>query len=325
MRFIVKTGLFVTGGLAVALMLGSCSSGSDSTDGGDQDAFDGTDDVGDWTPVDLDAGEDFILQVPPGTRLCSVGSGQEVFEYYHAKRRVALKEGVVRLPRDQDSFEVDWVEQLELTTDGKQAQPTGPGVFTRTIQGTASDGDYIYEFVQPYQLDGQSHELILRFVFRVMGGQAESPVMVMDAETLKRAYTTIVAGRNKNGLLCGFGLLDSSQVNLEAANGDRVELTLRTWLACLEGADGCGGGAGLGEVVQAKLVRGQEERIVTDFFNLSWSAVHHLGLQSYLAIFDQPLGSAHGVYLSWDDPDVNYLDADLNVVEQSSITSGQIP
>jgi hypothetical protein len=309
-------------GLLFLLPLMGCS-GADQgrEDGGPElDGADGADSGPDGS--DEAQTEEFALQVPPSTVVCSVGSGMDVLEYHAAKRRVTFKEGRVLLPRDQESFEADLVERLELAPDGAEAQPDGPGVFTRTIQGSASEGSYLYEYRRPYLLDSQPYELVLPFRFEVHGGVAESSVKVIDAETLQKDHQVPWMARTTIGMVCGLELFDiRSRLELELDNGDKLELFLLMWLGCFEGADGCAGGPGYGEVVRAKFVQGQEEREVTDFFDTSFSSIHHLGGLSFLVVLDQPVGSVHALEVTSYVESVNYLDADFQVLSSAEITA----
>jgi hypothetical protein len=91
-----------------------CSRGSSSPDGGaDADGISQEDggDAGGF--ADLDLGEGFGILVPAGTQVCNMsGYADEVQEYRH-KGRIALRPGLIRLPRDQKEVEADWIEEIE--------------------------------------------------------------------------------------------------------------------------------------------------------------------------------------------------------------------
>jgi hypothetical protein len=278
---------------------------------------------------DEDLGDDFALRAPAGTRLCSIFGGPDPFYNYDSKGILYFKEGVWRLPRDQASFESDLVDRVEISP-GMDIQPTGPGVFTRTIQGTADDGQYVYEYRRPYDNGGDPFELIIRATFQVTAGQAEAPVLLIDdAEYLAAHFcnTTVSAWGNSlswgNGFLtCQFDARDVFErwrVEVTTESGDQLTMHLRLSYKCC-----CLIGRDWAEIVETRLVRGQDERIQTGFYRQAFSAQHHFFGRNLLAMFDTPLSNVHGVLLSDADganPVLEYLDADFNVVETPTITS----
>ena len=71
--------------------------------------------VADQIPrADVDLGQNFGLQVPAGTRVCTTFSGDyqfsDAFHEYALRGRATLKPGVLILPRDQSSFAADLIE-----------------------------------------------------------------------------------------------------------------------------------------------------------------------------------------------------------------------
>jgi hypothetical protein len=282
---------------------------------------------------DEDLGDDFALHAPAGTRLCTIFSGPDPFYNLDSKGILYFKEGLWRLPRDQASFESDLVDRVEISP-GVVIQPTGPGVFTRTIQGTPDDGQYVYEYRRPYDNGGYPFELIIRATFQVTAGQAESPVQLIDDVAYLAAHfcnTTFLAWGNSDPWgnafhTCQFALRDifeRRRVEVTAGNEDQLTFHLRLSYKCC-----CMWGHDWAEIVETRLVRGQDQRVQTGFYRQAFSAGHHFFRQNLLAMFDTPLGNVHGVLLrNADDttgtnpPVLEYLDAGFNVVETPAITS----
>ncbi len=325
--------------LLLVLLVASCSSGGGNDAGigdgdpGDSGAEDGGDRNGDAGDKgnDVDVGEHFTLAIPAGAEICSIGGGGDVFLHFAHQVRATCKPGQVVLPREIQTFEADWIERVEVSPDGAVLAPKGPGMFTRSIKGTADDGKYYYEFVQPYELNGQDFELAARVEFTVEGGVMLDPVMTLDEETLTTGYKiglyVVFPDQERSGAscACGFDLLRQWGVNITTANGDIVYLRLRTVMSRCPPGMPCAGGTGEGEVVFARFERGQTVREVDDFFQTAFTAVHHLGGQSYIVVFEQPVDAVRGIAvirdpLGGEGKDLSYLDADLNVIGTSEIT-----
>lgn len=62
------------------------------------------------------------------------GGGGDIFKHFNHQVRATCKAGEVILPREMETFEADWIEKVEL-------------------------GPHRYEYVQTYDLDGESYTL----------------------------------------------------------------------------------------------------------------------------------------------------------------------
>ena len=324
--------------LVLVLLVGSCSSNGSSDAGiGDGDpgkdgAADGGDGNGDGYG-DLDLGDDFGLVIPAGTRVCSQavvsGSAWDIFGEYATKGRVTFKEGVFRLPREEESFSLDWIEKVELGPDRTEPVPQGGGTFTRTIEGTADDGIYRYEYMQAYDFEGQSYTLTFKTAFVVSGGVAGTQVKTFDDAFISTAedFATMdfsLAGEYQDGrthvfTTCVHNLYRDVPYDITVENGDTLHMDqkFRTgdmYKICPA------------ELVGAEFVRGQERREVDDFFRLAYVAGQHNWFQKFIIMFDQPVGTAHGLLMDETGmtsgaEQMQYLDADLNVIDTAAITS----
>lgn len=325
--------------LLLLLLVGSCSSNG-ANDAGTGDGDPGTDRSEDGGyeddgggGADIDLGDDFGLLVPAGTRACSQavvsGSTWDIFGEYATKGRVTFAAGLVRLPRDQDSVEVDWIGKVELGPDRSEPTPAGAGVFTRTIEGTAEDGTYRYEYVQAYDLDGETYTLTFETAFVVSGGTAGDPLKTFDDAFISTAegFSTLdftLTGEYQDGRVhafttCMHTLYRDVPYDVTVENGDRLHLDQKFRTGGLYKI--CPA-----ELVGAAFVRGQERREVDEFFRLAYVASQHNWFQKFIVMFDQPVGAVHGLLVDEDDmtsgaSQMQYLDADLKVIDTAAVTS----
>ena len=328
--------------LVIALLLGGCGSSNGSSDAGFGDgdpgpdrAEDGGDGIGDDVGggAEIDLGDDFVLLIPVKTQACSQavisGSTWDIFGEYATKGRVTFAAGLFRLPREQASVELDWIEKVELGPEQTEPTPQGAGTFTRTIEGTADDGIYRYEYVQVYDLDGESYTLIFKTAFTVAGGVAAEPVKTFDEAFISTAdmYTTMdfmLTGEYQDGRVHGFTtclhtLYRDVPYDVTVENGDQLHMDQKFRVGDI--CKICPA-----EIVGAEFVRGQERREVDDFFRLAYTASQHNWFQKFIIMFDQPVGAVHGLQVDEDDmtsgaSQMQYLDADLNVIDTAGITS----
>jgi hypothetical protein len=320
--------------LMLMVLVGSCSSNG-SSDAGFGDGDPGTDRAADGGDGygDLDIGDDFGLVIAAGTRACSQavvsGSAWDIFGEYRTKGRVTFREGVFRLPREEESVTLDWIDKVELGPDRAEPTSQGAGTFTRTIEGTSDDGIYRYEYVQVYDFDGQSYTLTFKTAFVVSGGAVEKQVKTFDDAFVSTAedFATMdfaLTGEYQDGRVhvfttCVHSLYRDVPYDVTVENGDTLHMDqkFRTgdmYKICPA------------EIVGAEFVRGQERREVDDFFRLAYVAGQHNWFQKFIIMFDQPVGTAHGLLVDETSmtsgaEQMQYLDADLNVIDTVAITS----
>ncbi len=307
-----------------------------------EDGFDGEDGVwpydgemsdGDGeTIVDRDPGEDFGLLVPAGTQVCGDTWYTDIFEVYRTRGRVTLKEGVFRLPRDQVSFQLELIEKLEFGPDRDILIPTGPGTFTRYIEGTEIDGSYRYEYLQVFDRGGERYEFVYNVQFKIEGGVAIEPLLVFDEEYISRfdGYHSF----NMKGYFpfrqrfstCIGSRFRGINHEVSLANGDLLQIEQRMQklddgYACMYHCQAL--------MVRAVFERGTELREVTDTFRLAYKDIQHNWIQEYLVVFDQPVDEIYGVYMAEERAAqqtaevVYYLDVGLNVIDSVNVSSYQ--
>jgi hypothetical protein len=309
-----------------------CSSGGANDAGiGDGDG-NGNGDDGSGGP-DLDLGDDFGLLIPAETQACSQavisGNTWDIFGEYRTKGRVTFAAGLWRLPRDGDSLEVDWIEKVELGPERDEPTPQGIGTFSRTITGTPDDGIYRYEYVQAFDLNGESYTLTFKTAFVVSGGVAEKPLKTIDHAFISTAddYAGMDfmltgeygSGRVHSFTTCRHELYRDVPYDVAVENGDQLHIDQKfrpggMYKICPA------------ELKRAVFVRGQEQREVDNFFRLAYTAGQHNWFQKFLIVFDQPVGSVHALLVDEDNmtsgaSQMQYLDADLDVIDTAAVTS----
>jgi hypothetical protein len=322
-------------GLASGLCF-SCAGASSSPDSGHSDAgTDGGADLGAdpgadpgadlggaGDPGDVDLGGGFGLIIPEGTQACTVFSSYLIDTRLEIalKGRVTFKAGVVPLPTDQDSFEADFIAQLEFGRDRAIGTPKGPGVFTRAAAGAQND----YDFNQTFAVAGEDYRLSFKVTFFTGSG---SKTLTLDEALLSNEFDFRLQGiigdgsdpghQVRNYMTCRYTTWLPTPFALTATNGDTISFERRM------GGDICK--ICPTAIVDAHYTHGADTRAVTDPFRLAYAAGHHNWFEQYLILFDAPVGDVHGLYLpggaEGEAPaTVDYLDADLNVLRSSPVT-----
>jgi hypothetical protein len=268
---------------------------------------------------------DLELVIPDPTSLCTIWGwgGDSVMFNWEGKGRVTLNPGTIVFPKDQAEVEADPISLVEAWP-GVSADPVAPSSFIRTIEEQGGVELHTYEFVQEFSYQDRSFQAVLAVKYEFEDGQPKNPVVVLDDPTL---YDwTDFQGRfgenwsNIQLVSCHFEYLEERVRTILVDNGDRITFTMHgreeefTWPQPSMVFNF--------ELTGARLERGAEERVVTDFFDLSSSMNHHGCCPGYLAHFDQPLGDVHLIWIDefsygWT---VHYQDGSRQEIESSAYT-----
>ncbi len=350
---------------AAVLLFASCGGGGKSdagtdasTDAGDDAGHDagtdagtdagndaGGDDGGVSTDVDL--GRDFGILVPDGARVCAISGASDIRNAYRNRARITLKPGLIRLSRDDQSIERELIERFEWGPEKTAAVAQGPGRFTRTIDGSAQNGTYHYEFGQTFKAGDRTATLAFRFSFEVKDGQATQPLLTLDDDTLDSDPWNDIPWQPRRVLLrapitdpqypysrelgfitCGTGTLVRTRVAIAIAGNDALALVFRcpehqAIVINLTTVCPCA-------MESARLTRAGETRDVTDYFRLAMVSYNHCNLnQDTLVVLDAPLGGVWAVHVP-GGPDsqamgappteLYYLDANLQSIDTKAVT-----
>ena len=252
----------------------------------------------DLPPADYGLDGGFGVQVPMQTSACSIGLGRALDEQLLCKARVALRSGLIRLPRDADFIEAELIERLELGPGYDDPAPDGPGGFSRSVVGTPDDGVTVFVFEQAYRSGDRELAVSMRLPFEVHGGVAEQPLRTLDEQGML-ALLAGVDGWLQVSFTSGEELhtfcacaprsarTNSYRIGLE----DGSVLQLDEWMTELPGwfmfcpTD----------LVAATWEQGTTSRTVDDFWLLSYMPGNHNILESFAVRFDPPVGELHGL------------------------------
>jgi hypothetical protein len=311
-------------------------------DGGDD--VEGGDDGGAVTDVDL--GTVFGLRVPAGTKVCAISGAADVRAAYRNRARIALRPGLIPLPREADTIEHDWIESFEWGPEKTPALAQGPGRFSRTIEGSTQNGTYHFDFGQAFKAGERTATLSFRFSFEVKNGVAVEPLLTLDDSTLAVDPWNDIPGQPRRVLLrapvsdpqdpysrelgfitCGTGALARTRVAVGIAGGDELSLVFRcpqheAVLINLGTVCPCA-------MESAAFSRAGETRDISDYFRMCMVSYNHCNLnQDTLVVLDSPLGGVFGVHVP-GGPDsqqmgappteIEYLDAALSPIETKAV------
>jgi hypothetical protein len=273
----------------------------------------------------LDLGDDFALVIPAGTRACSdKRSTWDLLGGYQTRMRIAFREGVVRLPRDESGFERDWIEAIELGPGRDLLQPLTAGTFSRT----ASAGQVEYRFDQLFSGAGETYTLEFVVWFDEAQGAARvrtfdeaflSPPMAYPSASLDLRVESS-AGQTWYLLTCRYDLYLPVLHRVRTADGAELDLEERSFPsdACMLACPTA--------LARATFRLGQDQRQVDDPFRLAFVDGQHNWFDQFLVVFEDPVSDIHALSYFPADQDVpeecvEYLDAQLEQVGSSPVTS----
>jgi hypothetical protein len=296
------------------------TSSDDASDAGSDDAG-GGDDSG-----DLGIGDEYALVIPAGTQVCSdKRSTWDVYGAYQNRMRITFIEGTVLLPKDQPTFERDWIASIEYTPDKTILQPSSAGIFTMTSSAGRDD----YEFVQTFTDGAKTYTLTYKVWFdttdandriRIFDETYMSPALTYPQKTLDLSIDGDEFER-WYFLTCTFNLYLPVIHRVQTTDGAQLELEERTFpspdhciLACPTG------------FLKATFDLGIHHRPVEDPFRLAFVDSQHNWFDRFIVMFDDPVTDIQGLHFFPHDNDavdmkVDYLDAGLNIIRETLVTS----
>jgi hypothetical protein len=213
------------------------------------------------------------------------------------------------------------VRRFEFGPDKVVAEPGGPGLFS--VIYTAPSGLYYFNFDQTFVIGTEQFHMGLRIIFDETGERVYTldEVMLAD-ETRQRFKVNFGAGDYRYYYSC---TLEEDVLSVHEAVVDNQD----TLYGELRGHDHFGAGDHRrASVIWAVFERGDISREVGDPFRLAFSASLHLSYPAFLMVFDAPVEGVHAILVregTAPPPDqIEYLDADLNVIEVRGFDSYDI-
>ena len=238
----------------------------------------------------------FELEVPAGTVACGVfsvaGADRGPREEYELKSMVRFRAGTLELPTRDETFEADLVEELLFGPAREVAEPLAPGLF-RVTRFEQADGRTTYRFVYEQQFslaDGRGFllSLVAPLEFQTQGDQILVGTEVLDEEF----FTVMAGGEAFLGTVdgnpsvrygsCRYDTLPSFEISVEVEDGTTLLLEERFEPPESE-VD-----TGPASLVRAVALIGGEERVVSEYWNLVYSAFRHNEQVRYWIVFENP-------------------------------------
>ncbi len=303
-------------------------SGDEGGDGSDGSGQDGADSQG----GDHNLEDDFGILIADGLSACSQNYVRplDLGEALRAKARISFRPGLIRLPRDQTSIEVDLVEKLEMGQDAEVALAQGTGKFVHRAESSDSDGYHFYEFSQSFLAGGETFILTFDVYFEVKDGQALEPLLVLDAAMLDNRSDYDLQVARGPGLderyftSCGLASGKCQVFEMDMQGGDQLKLE-----TCRYCPFGYFCKVSLAVIRRALFVSGQEQRDISDHFHLAQSMAHHDWGTSIIIALPNPMGSLYGLHLFSTDGlypsensfiELQYLDQNFALLEKKPIS-----
>jgi hypothetical protein len=263
--------------------------------------------------IDLDDGEEppvpeppmptpvFTLEIPEHTELCGTfaeaGEMRGLLEEYDLKTTVRLRSGAIALPTVNESIVMGIVDELVFGPEQLRAESLGGGGFqVRRVPLADGVTAYRFTYVEDFLLpDGEplTFALVAPLIFRARGNDALDGPAVLD-----EAFFTVNAGDEAfQGTIDGRPLLRYGSCTY-------AELQLFEIAVTLDSGELAGGGSirlderfreaeslletGPASLTRATIQLGGATRIVTDYWNLVYSALRHNRWAQYRVYLDPP-------------------------------------
>jgi hypothetical protein len=312
----MRTLLNVAGTILIMAFTVACSSAGgaeDAADASDGDAHEEGDEGGlrpdgddAWTgdeggggePQDTgprpdhDPSQSFLIEVPPGTSLCSTfAAGRSWQQELAMLGDIDLRPGTYVLPRQPGFHPAAFVETLRFGPDATEVPPTtGEGEFNAVYRDW---GSWSYVYSEEFEREGVPYRVEVTFSFRATDGNWPAE-QVFDLEFMSQVSGRLFIGPaedwlTENQVFSSCQQSDSMQDDIVAVSegGDQARLVKKMCRACM-----CPGMTGCFFLAGAKVELGGAYRFVQDPFSLVYSAIHHNDEEKFLVLLEPAAGDA---------------------------------
>jgi hypothetical protein len=278
----------------------------------------------------------FAIRVAEGTELCGLWSdGRPLTEAHALQSRIQLKGGSVALPTAVNTFAADFIESVVLGPDQQVMEPIeNGGIFTVTRRVGSTLGTELFglSFEQTFQAGNQSLVVSLKDLeFVVTDGVAEQDEIVLDQEviTWSLSFTADIENDDGTSLIrygsCTHEILPLNTTFIDLEGGHHIELDERYRKTAV--------GSAPADFVEARLTIGSEERVLTSYWDMVYTALRHNERVQGWFFLDPPVLvdgiSVPVVQMSLEDfhrrpplhiAGVSWLDADFQEIGRPEIT-----
>jgi energy-coupling factor transporter ATP-binding protein EcfA2 len=278
----------------------------------------------------------FELEIAADTEFCGVfaeaGTGRGLREEYEFKTRVRLRVGVFSLPTDRETVSAELFEEVLFGPERERAEPDGTGEF-RLVRVPGEVAIYRFTYAQLFTLsDGRRLEMaiVAPLIYQARG---DEPLEVR--RQLGPEFFVSLAGLEPmQATIDSRPLMRFGSCNYESLSPWRVAAVLEdgVGISLKERYDEAKSAF---ETAPAMLTRAQirfadETRVVTDYFELVYSARRHNTAVEYQVLFDPPVTLGEevigGVELHAPEPpdrpfaEAAYLGAELNLLRSVGVS-----
>jgi hypothetical protein len=226
--------------------------------------------------------------------------------------RVELRPGYHVLPKQAGTAQSSLVEKLILGPEGEEiAASAAEGELTVEHYSDVGYDDWYFTERWPYRVDGQPSNLRLSVNFSSYafpGGFPTGPIDIVDQPGT--AIEAVLGGArldtgdppitDLNQVFAPCNLFWSERQVTATGPTTTLSLRLTSCMAC-----GCVGETTCQTIRRGEVTRGAQSRVVTEPFDLVYTARHHNGDEELLVVLDPPLDGLYGVVAlgpGWMDP-----------------------
>lgn len=300
----------------------------DARSDADDDAVDGNDqDENDRGCV---IGNGYALSIADGIQICTINTPRtDVFVEYELKTRLTFKPGVYFLDTCLNEFLDNWIDRLEYGPDARFIYPSSDAIVRHTEFQQDGSIQHFYEYEQSFDTGNEALEI--RFILEIDSADDTSIDLLSNEAFFRVGNITGILGdgSNLNEDLqwytdCRFPGYNQIDHYIETSYGDTISLQQ----LILDPTDPMAK-QHPSVLVETTYNSDSIVRDVVDFFHLVYTSSHHNFLQSFLVVFNEPVGNFHGLLLQESEPgqaadEVIYLDENLSEIGRRDIIQYQI-
>ena len=229
----------------------------------------------------------FELQIPEGQVACGAfvetRTARRAFEL---KSRIRFRPGIFELPTRGESFELTIIDEVTLGAEDAIATASGPGIFRVTRESVGDIATFRFRYEQLFDAPGDGGTLRIEMTgasFRSRGVESIDGTLRLDDVSLaERLRLHGDIGFVIDYLSCGQERLPLWGIDVELEDGQSIRLLER------HEPPPTPNDTGPAALVEARVVLGARDRVVSDYWHLAYTALRHNGAVEHWVIFAPP-------------------------------------